>query len=682
MAEILNFIVLGFATGAVYVGISTGLISIYFSSGILNFAQAATAMWGAYVFAALRQNGRYVLPIWSFSTGSPIGTLPALAIALVTSILLGLGVHFVVFRPLRRSSTLAQIVASVAVLITLVGLVDVRFGTNSVQVAPILPQSTVHVFGAALNDGDLLLLGLAALSAAAVGAYFRWTTAGVATRAAADNRDILAMMGYSPNVLDAAATAVAATLSTLMIILVSPTTSLDTDIAYLVVPALAVVLIARMRSLTVIAAGGLALGIAQSLLVFGGSQSWWPRWGQSGLSEALPFAVALIVLWLMGDRIGGHEATAKGALPRLRLPRRPLLSLALVATVSLAALFATSGPTRFGVIFSLIMMILVLSYTVITGYLGQISLAQIAFAGAAGFLLSKLTSSWGIGFPLSLVLAALFAAAIGILIGIVALRFGGVQLAIVTLAAAVAVQDFVFDNAYFTSINGNPVGRPKIFGVNLAVEAGSNVARIQFGIAVLVILLLAVAGLQRWARGKTGRAWLAVRSNERAAASAGVNVTGTRLTGFALSAFLAGIAGCLVGYSQGQLATGSFEVDTGILVFAMAFLGGITSVAGAMIAGAIAPLGVVFVVLNDHVAFGDYYTLVAGVGLILTVLLNPEGIAGKLGAQFGSWAQRLPMMRGLRPAAETDPDAVTTVGLDGRTVDKWNSELENTSSGA
>ena len=165
----------------------------------------------------------------------------------------------------------------------------------------------------------------------------------------------------------------------------------------------------------------------------------------------------------------------------------------------------------------------------------------------------------------------------------------------------------MFDNAYFTSAQGNLVGTPKLFGINLAIEGNHNVARLQFGFMVFVILLLCVAGLLRWARGRTGRAWLAVRSNERAAASAGINVSTTKISGFALSAFLAGVAGALVGYSQGQLSTGSFEVDTGILLFAIAFLAGITSIGGAALAAAIAPLGFVYVLLNDNNS-GKWYS--------------------------------------------------------------------------
>jgi branched-chain amino acid transport system permease protein len=366
------------------------------------------------------------------------------------------------------------------------------------------------------------------------------------------------------------------------------------------------------------------------------------------MQQTLPFIVAIVVLFILGGRLRTRHGAGEFALPTVRLPRRPAVTVGVIAVVTVVGLLVTSGPTRFGVITSIAMAIMALSLTVITGYVGQISFAQIAFAGAAGFLLSKLSSQWGVPFPLDLLCAALFAAAFGVLIGVAALRFRGTQLAIVTLAAAVAVQSFVFNNAYFTSTTGNPIAEPKLFGLDLAVEKGNDVARLPFGLLATVLLILAVAAVLRWARGRTGRAWLAVRSNERAAASAGIGVTSAKISAFALSAFLAGIGGCLLGYSQGQLSAGSFGTDTGILLFATAFLGGITSIGGAMVAGLIAPLGVVYVLLNNHINFGQYYTLVAGLGLIVSVLTNPEGIAGKVGAQLA--AIRAPRRAGSRRA--------------------------------
>ena len=665
MSQFITFVVLGFASGAIYLGISVGLVTVYLSSGILNFAQAAIAMWGCYVFAVLRTSGKLVFPVGTVKVGSSVGAALALIIALVTTVILGEIIHLVIFRPLRRASVMAQIVASVAVLITLVGLATVRFGTNTIQVPSMLPNHTYNIGGAHVGLANVVIVAIAIVLACAVGAYFRWTTPGVATRAASSNQDALGLMGYSPTTLDSAAWVIASVVSTLMVILGAPTISINTGVAYLVVPALAILLVARMRSLLVIAIASIVLGSAQSLITLYSGKSWWPGWGRSGLQDALPFLVAIIVLFILGDRIGTRDVTSGAGLPKVHLPRRPILNLIVVGGVALVGLFATSGPTRFGVMTSIITMVLILSYTIITGYLGQVSLAQIAFAGAAGFLLSKATVNWSIGFPWSLVISALFATAIGILIGVAGLRFRGVQLAIVTLAAAVAVQAFVFDNAYFTSAQGNLVGTPRLFGINLAIEGKHNVARLQFGLMVFVILLLCVAGLLRWARGRTGRAWLAVRSNERAAASSGINLATTKISGFALSAFLAGVSGALVGYSQGQLSTGSFEVDTGILLFATAFLGGITSVGGAAVAGAIAPLGFVYVLLNDHINFGKWYSLIAGIGLIFTVINNPDGIAGKTGEQMEAlWARISPKSKKteLPAAPEAAPQATDVSG--------------------
>jgi branched-chain amino acid transport system permease protein len=640
VGHFLTFFSLGFSNGAIYVGIAAGLVSIYFSSGVLNFAQAAIAMWGAYVYATLRTSGRYVFPVGSVQVGSSVGSLPAVVIAVVTAVVLGALVHLLVFRPLRRASAVAQIVASVAVLIAIIGLTEVRFGATGMQAPQMLPTGVLHFAGARFNESDLILLGASLLFCALVAAYFRWTTAGIATRAAANNEDALELMGYNPHLLDAGAWAIASVGSTALLILASPATSLNLNVAYFVVPGLAVLLVARMRSLLLVAVAGVLLGVSQSLLTLGSSYTWWPSWARSGLQDGLPFLVAVVVLFALGNRLGVRDIGFGSGLPRVRAVQRPVVALAVVAVVAVVGLLVTSGPTRFGVITSIIMAVLVLSYTLLTGYLGEISLAQMAFAGAAGFLLSKLTESWGIGFPLSLLLAAMFATAIGIIIGVAALRFRGAQLAIVTIAAAVAVQSFVFNNAYFTSLTGNPVGEPRIFGINLAIEGSGNVARLPFGILAVALLLLCSWAIIRWGRGRTGRAWLAIRSNERAAAAAGIDVARAKIGAFAISAFIAGIAGCLVAYSQGQLSTGSFQVETGILIFATAFLGGITGLAGALVAGAIAPLGVLYVVLNNHISFGKYYDLVAGLGLIVTILANPEGIAGRLGEQLRSLVRR------------------------------------------
>ena len=358
MSQFITFVVLGFPSGAIYIGISVGLVTVYLSSGILNFAQAAIAMWGCYVFAALRTSGKLVFPVGTVTLGNSVGSAPALIIALVMTVILGEIIHLLIFRPLRQASVMAQIVASVAVLITLPGLATVRFGAGTIQVPSMLPNHTYNIGGAHIGLANLVIAAIAIVLACAVGAYFRWTTPGVATRAASSNQKALGLMGYSPTTLDSAAWAIASVVSALMVILGAPTISLNGGVAYLVVPALAILLVALMRSLLVIAIASIVLGSVQALITLYSVKSWWPTWIRTGLPEALPFLVAIIVLFILGDRIGTRDVTTGAGLPKVRLPRRPLLTVIVVGGLALIGLLATSGPTRFGVMTSMITMVL------------------------------------------------------------------------------------------------------------------------------------------------------------------------------------------------------------------------------------------------------------------------------------------------------------------------------------
>jgi branched-chain amino acid transport system permease protein len=148
-------------------------------------------------------------------------------------------------------------------------------------------------------------------------------------------------------------------------------------------------------------------------------------------------------------------------------------------------------------------------------------------------------------------------------------------------------------------------------------------------------MVVVVVGALTWATarmmsGRTGRAFLAVRSNERAAAAAGIDVAATKLLGFALSAFLAGVGGCLIGYSRSQLSVESFNVLVGLALLCTVYVAGITSIAGAVVAGLIAPLGVVSTFLDRTLGAGEYYNLIAAIALVVTAVLNPVGITGGL----------------------------------------------------
>jgi ABC-type branched-subunit amino acid transport system permease subunit len=296
--------------------------------------------------------------------------------------------------------------------------------------------------------------------------------------------------------------------------------------------------------------------------------------------------------------------------------------------LGLILLFVLNSVLRFAFISSLTVTCIALSVVVLTGYVGQVSLAQMSLAGIGGFMVGHISTSWGIGFPWSLILAGLFAVPVGLIIGLPALRLRGVNLAVVTLGFAAAMDAVVFTNLSFTgSTAGLPIPAPRLPGLNLGITQGKAYPTFIFGALVLLIVILLGLLVARLRRGPAGRMLLAIRSNERAAGSVGINVAQGKLMAFALAAFIAGIGGALTGYMQGELTADSFAAFTSISLLAIVFVAGAGRIAGAVVAGVMFSAAGLFVTfLNLHLNVGKYQAIVAGIALVLTAVQNPDGI--------------------------------------------------------
>ena len=549
MSTYLEFAVLGLGLATVYVGLGTGLLLVYRATGIVNFAQGAMAMWGVYVYATLQESGLLVLPIGSIQVADERGmdVWPAVAVGLVNAAVLGVLVHYLVFRPVRRAPDLAQVVVSIGLMITLQALAVIRFGPNHVPVESLFENDYVEVFGATLSQREMVMAAVMVVLALGVWAYLRFTYSGAATRAASENERGAVLMGFNPDRLALVAMVMGALVSTAGVLMASTLTGLSPgNYTLMVVPALAVLLIARLESIGAVVLGGLALGIFQSELSLIAAKPWWPVWAKSGLDQVVPFIVIMLILFVLGKRLPARGSLQSVRLPDVALPRFRPVPIAVMLAIAVTLILVLDDTYRFGFTTSLIISLLALSYVVITGYLGQISLAQAAFAGVAGFALAKVTASWAMPFPLAIVLCALVATLFGVAVALPAFRIRGVQLAIVTVAAALAIERFVFGNYSLTPPSGNPIGKPELFGISFAVREGRDLARPEFSFMVLAVVTLVIVMFVRIARGDTGRAFLAVRANERAAASAGIDVRRTKLMGFGVSAFIAGVVSVMV----------------------------------------------------------------------------------------------------------------------------------------
>jgi len=231
-------------------------------------------------------------------------------------------------------------------------------------------------------------------------------------------------------------------------------------------------------------------------------------------------------------------------------------------------------------------------------------LAQMSLAGIGGFMLGHISHGWGLGFPFSLILAGLCAVPVGLVIGLPALRLRGVNLAVVTLGFAAAMDALIFSSAGFAGgTAGLPIKAPHLLGLNLAANVGKSTNRPIFGVMVLVVVILMGLLVARLRRGPAGRMLLAIRSNERAAGSVGINV------------------------AQGKLTADSFAAFTSISLLAIVFVAGVGRIAGAVVAGVMFSAAGLFVTFLDiHLSVGKYQAIVAGIALVLTAVQNPDGL--------------------------------------------------------
>jgi branched-chain amino acid transport system permease protein len=633
MQNVILYASLGFGAGALVASIALGVVLIYRGSGVINLAVGAIAMIGAYLF-------------WSFKTGYfgfHLSSAPAYVLTLVCMAAFGVLIELAIFRPLRNTAPLAKLAASLGLLLVLqAGAIEV-FGDTQKSAPSILPSDTVTVFGRVVPEDRFWLAGIVIVVAAALAALYRWTLFGLATRAASENEVAAMLAGLSPSRLAVINTVLACVVAGGLGVLVAPLVTLDAQtLAFQIVPALGAALLAGFTSFFIACFAGLAMGAVQWLLVYWQTQSWYPTdvggAPLRGVYELFVFVVIVVALFLRGASLPSRGELVEKRLPFVPRPERLLRPSVIASVAGVACLIMFPYDFRQALINSMLGIIICLSLVVIIGFVGQISVVQLALAGVAGFMMSHLTTDVGgiwARFPLSLLIGAATATIVGLVIAISALRVRGVSLAVVTLAGAVALEQFGFLNSRWGGgPRGSPVDQPSIGGLDLAPDASfrgldDKLPSPVFGFLVLaatVLLALLVANVRR---SSLGQRMLAVRSNERAAAAAGINVRNTKLAGFGIAAFIAGMAGALYAYNFGSVSSSRFGAVAALGLIAFAYFGGITMVSGAVIAGIGATEGLLPHGFDKWFGLsGNWALLIGGFALIITLLVNPEGIAG------------------------------------------------------
>jgi ABC-type branched-subunit amino acid transport system permease subunit len=301
--------------------------------------------------------------------------------------------------------------------------------------------------------------------------------------------------------------------------------------------------------------------------------------GVRGLTATLPFLLIVLVLIVKGSALPQRGELVYSNMPLAPPVHRVPEKVGVFAVVSVVLLFWL--PSSYSAAFSIALLggVIILSLVVIVGWVGQISLCQVGFTGVGAYATVRIANHLSIGFPFSIVLGALVAVPIGVLVGLPALRVRGVNLAVVTLGAGIALERMVFNNPSFTGGSQGsavPTGA-ELFGVDLDGRTEPGAVRRRHPRRAVPVR---AAAREPAAQRVRGAGCCAVRADETAAAASGINVAKVKLQAFALSAFVAALAGGLMAYRAGRVSESGFVVFQSINFFSLAYIGGIATIGG------------------------------------------------------------------------------------------------------
>ncbi|MGH2730750.1 MAG: ABC transporter permease subunit [Actinomycetota bacterium] len=594
-----------------------GIAVIYRASRVLNLSHGAMAMLPAYIAYSLVNAG---LPV-------PL----ALIVGVLSGAVLGMLVERVFVRRLRPQGPTAQTVGTVAVTGLLIALAAKIWGTTPILAPQVFPQGELRVAGAAVRYGEVGLLLVGVAVSGALFAFFRFSEFGLALRGAAENRRAASLMGIDPDLAALAAWALGGALAALAGILLAAVTNLDPyNLSLQVLPAFVAALIGGLGSLPGALAGaaitGLLFGLVPALTRL-------PLVGDlftsSGATQLVLTVLVLVVMAIRGRALTGAESSESGLTggthgPLAKAGRiRPVHVVALVLLVAwpFVAPFSLLGTS----LLALELALIAISLVVLIGWVGQISLAQASFVGIGALITALVARNLGLGFPANMLIGAAASGAAAAGLGVVALRVRGLYLAVATLIFAWMADQFLFPSPWLGAGGGSSTVPDQRLGVEGGFPSFDFTSRKTLYFVMLAVVVLVIATLANLRDTRTGRAFFAVRGSEVAAASLGIDVVRFKLIAFAVSGVLAGIGGSLLMLEQRTVVPGQFLFTVSLQYLAVAVVGGLTSLGGAVAGAAL------FAALNEvffRVEALSGWLEVVSAGLLAFVLLaQPGGLA-------------------------------------------------------
>lgn len=604
MTELLQFTLFGLILGCVYAIAAMGLVLTYTVTGVFNFAHGAVGMLAAFGYYELRVN--HDVPT-------------AVAIGLVVFVAAPV-VGVLVERLLRRFQTAdfaTSLVVTIALTVGMLGISLRSFDPGEARIAPSLFGDHRIVIADVPITYDRIFQVIVAI-AVAIGLRILLfnTPLGARMRAVVDDRELASLDGVRSVFIARCSWMVGFILAALGGVLFASGQNLSAiALTLLVLNAYGAAMVGRLTSFPMTILGAVVLGLLQELT----NVSWLYPSG----AFFVRFRLAIPGLFLIGAVLFVPSfRLSVGRLVGRDEPRVPTLRSSVFSGAGLVVFVAVvaqllSADQLPDLVSALVIATAALSLVALTGLSGQVSLTHYLFLGLGAFVAGTVGKGSG-GSVIGMLLGGLLCAVVAGLVAVPAVRLRGLHLALSTFGVALVGREMVLGDPSIFGLGGINVGRPHIFGISTNSDAAFAV-----WCAVVFAILAVLVGIVR--RSWFGRQLTAIRDSEVAAATLGLPVRNTKLAIFAFSGFIAGCAGALYGGMSGAVGGRQFEPVQSLVIVLFAYVGGITTVGGALLAG------VLFAGLNYAEATFPSISGVVFIGVAAAAISlgrQPNGLAG------------------------------------------------------
>lgn len=636
MTELLQFTLFGLMLGCVYAIAAMGLVLTYNVTGVFNFAHGAVGMVAAFGYYELRVT-------------HDVPTVVAIPlVVLVFGPLAGLGAE----RMLRRFRTAdfgSSLVVTVALTVGLLGLAQKVWNPGDARSVPhLLGDRRIFLLDVPISYDKMAQVIVALAVAFGLRFLLFGTRFGANMRAVVDDPELSRLKGVRPVVVARVSWMIGFALAALGGVLFAGGQTLSAIVlTLLVLNAYGAAMIGRLSSLPMTFLGALLLGLVQELT----NVSWlWPDgeiFARTRLAIPGLFLIAAVLL-VPSVRLSAGRQVGR------RHPRTPTMPASVAAgALLIAAVFvgANAGPdsaTSY-IARGAVMATIALSLVMVTGTSGLVSLTQYLFVGLGAFAYGK---SFGGDSLTSLLLAGALAAGAGALAALPSVRLSGLHLALSTFGVALVGRELILGDDRVLGVSGISVPRPEVLGMSTNSDAAFAV----FAAVIFVLFSLMLVAVRR---GRWGRYLVALRDSELAAATVGLPVRRTKVFVFSAAAFIAGCGGALFGGLAGAVNGAQFEPVSSLVIVLFAFVGGVTTISGAAVAG-----GLFALLSYMEATYPDLGGLIF-IGIAAAAISlgrQPHGLAG-LAISAGNRIRDLWTDRAAQP--QSDPPAAGPVEVGG-----------------